>query len=106
MRWLVGSWVLLESNTAEQVNGATIEAVATTGVSRSERALTPNVTLVDREGWELLHDTARFYCLGCSTWYLRLIAEAINRKISVLSSSNKVRSQDRVYMYLCCERMR
>ena len=45
------------------MNGATIGAVATTGVSKSERALTPNVTLVDREGWELLHDTARFYCL-------------------------------------------
>ena len=31
---VVGSWVLLEGNTAEQADGATIGAVATTEVSR------------------------------------------------------------------------
>ena len=46
---VVGSWVLLEGNTPEQVDGATIGAVATTGVRRSGRAQTPNVTLVDQE---------------------------------------------------------
>ena len=32
---VVVSWVLLEGNTAEQADGATIGAVATTGVKRS-----------------------------------------------------------------------
>ena len=41
---------LLERSTAEQANGATIGAVATTEVSRSGRAQTPNVTSVDHEG--------------------------------------------------------
>ena len=35
---VVGSWVLLEGKTAEQVDSATVGAVATTGVSRSGRA--------------------------------------------------------------------
>ena len=47
---LVGSWVLLEESTAEQMDGAAIEAVAATGVSRSGRVRMPNVTLVDQEG--------------------------------------------------------
>ena len=47
---VVGSWVLLEESTAEQMDGAVIEAVAVTGVSRSGRVRMPNVTLVDQEG--------------------------------------------------------
>ena len=47
---VVGSWVLLEENTAEQMDGAAIEAVAVTGFSRSGRVRMPNVTLVDQEG--------------------------------------------------------
>ena len=47
---VVGSWVLLEESTAEQMDGAAIEAVAATGVSRSGRVRMPDVTLVDQEG--------------------------------------------------------
>ena len=46
----VGSWGLLEESTAEQMDGAAIEAVAATGVSRSGRVRMPNVTLADQEG--------------------------------------------------------
>ena len=45
---VVGSWVLLEESTAEQMDGAAIEAVAATGVSRSGRVRMPNVTLGDQ----------------------------------------------------------
>ena len=47
---VVGSWDLLVESTAEQMDGAAIEAVAATGVSRSGRVRMPNVTLVGREG--------------------------------------------------------
>ena len=47
---VVGSWVLLEESTAEQMDGAAIEAVAATGVSRSGRVRMPDVALVDQEG--------------------------------------------------------
>ena len=47
---VVRSWGLLEESTAKQMDGAAIEAVAATGVSRSGRVRMPNVTLVDYEG--------------------------------------------------------
>ncbi|CAM9092126.1 unnamed protein product [Laminaria digitata] len=53
----VGSWVLLERSTAEQVDE--VGAAATLGVSRAGRVRTANVTLVDQEGWELLHEIER-----------------------------------------------
>lgn len=45
---VVGSWVLLEKNTAGRTNSAAVEAVAAAGVSRSGRVRMPNVTLVDQ----------------------------------------------------------
>ena len=47
---VVGSWILLEESTAEQMDGAAIEAVAATGLRRSGRVRMPNVTLMDQEG--------------------------------------------------------
>lgn len=44
----VGSWVLLERTTAEQVAG--VGAANTLGVSRAGRTLRANVTRVDQEG--------------------------------------------------------
>lgn len=42
---VVGSWVLREKSTAEQVDGA--RAAATLGVSRAGRVLRPSSILVD-----------------------------------------------------------
>ncbi|CAM9368655.1 unnamed protein product [Sphacelaria rigidula] len=44
---VVGSWVLLERSTVEQVDG--VRAAATLGVSRAGRVRTPNVTLVNQK---------------------------------------------------------
>ena len=67
---VVGSWVLLEESTAEQMDGTAIGAVAATEVSRSGRVRMPNATLVDQEGWSrsmystvvLLYRTPFFIC--------------------------------------------
>ena len=45
---VVGSWVLLERSTVEQVDGG--GAAATLGVSRAGRERRPNVTLIDQDG--------------------------------------------------------
>ena len=45
---VLGSWVLLERSTVEQVNGG--GAAATLGISRAGRERRPNVTLIDQEG--------------------------------------------------------
>ena len=45
---VLGSWVLLERSTVEQMDGG--GAAATLGVSRMGRERGPNVTLIDQEG--------------------------------------------------------
>ena len=45
---VVGSWVLLERSTVEQLDGG--GAAATLGVSRAGRERRPNVTLIDQDG--------------------------------------------------------
>ena len=45
---VLGSWVLLERSTVEQVDGG--GAAATLGICRAGRERRPNVTLIDQEG--------------------------------------------------------
>ena len=55
-----GSWALLEEITSALAGGNSVR-----DVSRSGRAPTPNVTLVDQRGRELFHGTVRFMLLKC-----------------------------------------